>query len=77
MICSIVCCSIGRHLSSIYEAAGLPVQEKDSNHVQIIKSYPNSDYEGRNFRLARNFRAKTTSSSPLVELVQVAHGLGP
>ena len=26
---AIVCCSIGRHLSSIYEAAGLPPQEKD------------------------------------------------
>ena len=30
LICSIVCCSIGRHLSSIYEAVGLPVQATDS-----------------------------------------------
>ena len=26
---AIVCCSIGRHLTSIYEAAELSVQEKD------------------------------------------------
>ena len=47
---SIVCCSIVRDPLHIYEAAGLPVQEKDSNQVQIIKSYPNSDYEGQNFQ---------------------------
>lgn len=43
---SIMCSSIGGHLSFIYdEVAGLLIQEKHSNPIQNINVYPNSDWQ--------------------------------
>ena len=38
MICLIVCCSIGRHLSSIYEVLDFPYKKWTKNSIQNIKN---------------------------------------